>query len=318
MSLITLLRVAAFIGAFIWTLYLIPGWNAYSDMARFFPSQSKILQDAQNSLIIQSCAVIGLMLFGFLVKDKSEENKKITQSHNQSQVTRDTRNEFDGVRALDNDAYKIFLTKKYKIEKSEVLSKFILLEKLFDTIDSALEYAHETELNASQNISDGYTSNIEDKFLEEKSKKKTNYIKFTITMTVVMLLIIFFSEYIFPKINSSTTSTAPKISKENGGGYSSVVQELDAEGWTSLRNYVDFKYYKYSSVQYDAPFIEDYINQSYPERVRQLRVTQCAKGNKNPPACNGKNSGYRIILDDRNISRLEADMKRDDNKQVGD
>ena len=53
---------------------------------------------------------------------------------------------FSGETNLSNDAYKIFLTKKYLIEKNEALGQFILQDKLFSTIDEALEYANNLEI----------------------------------------------------------------------------------------------------------------------------------------------------------------------------
>jgi hypothetical protein len=47
---------------------------------------------------------------------------------------------------LSNDAYKIYLVKKYEIEKNDVLSKFICNDKLFATVDEALEFAHSLEI----------------------------------------------------------------------------------------------------------------------------------------------------------------------------
>jgi hypothetical protein len=42
---------------------------------------------------------------------------------------------------LSDDAYKIFLTKEFNIEKNDVLQSFVVTEKLFDTIEDALVYA---------------------------------------------------------------------------------------------------------------------------------------------------------------------------------
>jgi hypothetical protein len=46
---------------------------------------------------------------------------------------------------LDNDAYQIYLVKKYSIEMNNVLNKFICVNKSFQNIESALSYAHEIE-----------------------------------------------------------------------------------------------------------------------------------------------------------------------------
>lgn len=50
--------------------------------------------------------------------------------------------------SLDDDSYKIYLTKKYNIEFNQALSKYIVVDKLFETIDSALKHAD--ELNNSE------------------------------------------------------------------------------------------------------------------------------------------------------------------------
>ena len=55
---------------------------------------------------------------------------------------------FLGDRDLSNDAYKIFLSKKYDIQKNDVFSKFVCQENMFPTIDEALIYAHDFEQQA--------------------------------------------------------------------------------------------------------------------------------------------------------------------------
>lgn len=42
---------------------------------------------------------------------------------------------------LSDDAYKIFLTNEFEIQKNDVLEKFIVNEKLFDTVEEALKHA---------------------------------------------------------------------------------------------------------------------------------------------------------------------------------
>ena len=55
---------------------------------------------------------------------------------------------FDGSRDLDNDAYKLFLSKKYNIQKNDVFDKFVCQEKMYPTIAEALIYAHDIEQQA--------------------------------------------------------------------------------------------------------------------------------------------------------------------------
>ena len=54
---------------------------------------------------------------------------------------------FEGVTSLDNDGYKIFLTKKYDIARNEALNKIICKDKLFDSIDEAFNYAISCEID---------------------------------------------------------------------------------------------------------------------------------------------------------------------------
>lgn len=49
-------------------------------------------------------------------------------------------NRFMGEMSVDNDAYKLFLVKKYNIEKNTTLDKFVANEKLFGTVEEAIAY----------------------------------------------------------------------------------------------------------------------------------------------------------------------------------
>ncbi len=54
---------------------------------------------------------------------------------------------------LTTDAYRLFLVKKYKIEKNDALGKMVVGERLFDTIDEALKYADGLEFADSAPLS---------------------------------------------------------------------------------------------------------------------------------------------------------------------
>lgn len=67
---------------------------------------------------------------------------------------------FDGSRDLGNDAYKLFLSKKYDIQKNDVFDKFVCKEKMYPTIEEALIYAHDLEqdsvaIRKSKKLDDG-------------------------------------------------------------------------------------------------------------------------------------------------------------------
>lgn len=51
-------------------------------------------------------------------------------------------------KTLTNDAYKIYLVKKYPLEFNDVLKKYIFKDRLFDTVDDALVAVHQTELES--------------------------------------------------------------------------------------------------------------------------------------------------------------------------
>ena len=62
-----------------------------------------------------------------------------------TEEARNNQNLFRGEMTLDNDEYKIFLVKKYGIEKNEALGKIICEGKLFDNIEQALQHAAEID-----------------------------------------------------------------------------------------------------------------------------------------------------------------------------
>jgi hypothetical protein len=55
---------------------------------------------------------------------------------------------WDGARDISEDAYRIYLVKKYNIEKNDALGKFIANDKLFATIDEALLAVHNKEIES--------------------------------------------------------------------------------------------------------------------------------------------------------------------------
>jgi len=49
-------------------------------------------------------------------------------------------------RNLENDAYKLYLIKHFKIEHNETLKQYVLENKLYSSLDEVLKAAHDTEL----------------------------------------------------------------------------------------------------------------------------------------------------------------------------
>jgi len=50
-----------------------------------------------------------------------------------------------GEKSITSDAYKLYLVTKWGIQKNEVLSKFVVQDRLFNTIEEAMEYANTLE-----------------------------------------------------------------------------------------------------------------------------------------------------------------------------
>lgn len=53
--------------------------------------------------------------------------------------------DFSGTPDLSRDDYKLWLTERYEIQKNEVLDSYVVGQKLFSSIEAALEYAHRQE-----------------------------------------------------------------------------------------------------------------------------------------------------------------------------
>jgi hypothetical protein len=70
-------------------------------------------------------------------------------------------------RKLEDDAYKIYLVKKYPVEFNEVLKKHIFNNKLYDTVDDALVAMHKVEVQEETDAA--YKAKIEKEAITEKA-----------------------------------------------------------------------------------------------------------------------------------------------------
>jgi hypothetical protein len=67
-----------------------------------------------------------------------------------TQFSIDDNDEFDGVKDLSSDDYRLFLVEKYNISKNEVLQKFSIDRKSFNTLDDAINAADVRERSVSE------------------------------------------------------------------------------------------------------------------------------------------------------------------------
>jgi hypothetical protein len=110
-----------------------------------------LLNDQRNySLIGGFIAIVGVF---FIFKNDGEDksNQSIQPSSDSPMkhvINHPQKNDlvFNGDKNLDNDAYKIFLSKKYNIKRNDLFNKFeVNNSKLFDTLDDALLFAFNEE-----------------------------------------------------------------------------------------------------------------------------------------------------------------------------
>ena len=111
-----------------------------------------------GQIIISLIAVVHLGFFpGKMEVDKETPERAEQIMKNTLPIRGDSRqepnfdqaahNKFSGEAHLSNDAYKIYLTKAYRIEYLSALNKYALNEKLYDSVDECLAIANENYQN---------------------------------------------------------------------------------------------------------------------------------------------------------------------------
>lgn len=112
---------------------------------------------AEAEVVSAQAAIEGakLRLQQATTREASESQRSQQQAKSDVEQTNQSSQEsleigFSGEKVLANDSYKIYLVKKYKIEKNDVLGKFICSERLFDSIDEALTFAGSQENPTSE------------------------------------------------------------------------------------------------------------------------------------------------------------------------
>jgi len=102
-----------------------------------------LMQDRQNGIMFSILAlVIGVFLVIFANKEENEALSKLANNRPAS-----TLSGFVGSKDLSNDAYRLYLTKKYDVEKNSTLEKFSCGGAVFENLESALEYACKLDSN---------------------------------------------------------------------------------------------------------------------------------------------------------------------------
>jgi hypothetical protein len=97
---------------------------------------------------------------------KQEDSKKEVVNVKSLPIIEKNTPLYKGDKSLSSDQYKIYLVKKYSIEKNEALGKVIVKDKLFNSIDEALSYADGLE----NSLNDEYKIYLVKKYSIEKNE----------------------------------------------------------------------------------------------------------------------------------------------------
>lgn len=97
-----------------------------------------LMAQRQNHLIVAALITLIGAMMAIFGKDESEGSDTDSESGRTSP-------EFSGARDLASDAYRLWLAKFYSIERNDVFDKFVMGDKTFDTLNEALDQAHEIE-----------------------------------------------------------------------------------------------------------------------------------------------------------------------------
>jgi len=153
-------------------------------------------------LICLLFAVIFIFKYGSGINKGQNEGLRYSTDDSES-----AKNSFTylGDPELTNDSYIIFLTKRFGIEKSEVLGKYIVSNKLFATLQEALEAGD--QLYKEWSVQQVDQNNIA---LQNLAIRKTNFQRFLIFCAVVLAILFIYKSPIGHVITTDIFSPEDK------------------------------------------------------------------------------------------------------------
>lgn len=124
-----------------------------------------LIADKQNYLIFG----VGLFVIGLVISFFKKNDSVNNQPPNFTEVkTTSDSNLWQGEKDINDDSYKLYLVKKYNIDKNTTLEKYVIENKLFATIEDALSFAMQKDLDLDKRV-------VEKK-LSKLTKKSTGVI----------------------------------------------------------------------------------------------------------------------------------------------
>ena len=115
-----------------------------------FPILGGVFDVLIPALLVPTICNVVAMVLGFIDSKSASHSISPTQVANQTDPVVET--VYEQALDLSSDAYKIYLVKKYQVEKNHALAKFICRDRLFESIDQALQHAHELERQQKDNL----------------------------------------------------------------------------------------------------------------------------------------------------------------------
>ena len=154
----------------------------------FFPLLSLLLGVGFMVVLVKFWWIF-LILFGCLIfcryidkKEASEKEESKLKKQQEAiigairggqadQSNNHTKLIYKGEPELSNDSYVLYITKKYAIEKNEVLGKYVLNEKLYDSLSEVLEAGSKSELAEQEK----HKKNLEEDRLRVQDLEKKHH-----------------------------------------------------------------------------------------------------------------------------------------------
>ncbi len=106
-----------------------------------------MMDERRNHLIVAGVLVlVGAIVFGVGGTRKGRREFDSQRTAATEGIRAPGATPFLGERALDSDAYQLYLVRKYAIEKNGTLEKYVVNDRLFPALDPALRYAHDLDV----------------------------------------------------------------------------------------------------------------------------------------------------------------------------
>ena len=156
----------------------------------FFPLLSLFLGIGFMAVLVKFWWVfLALIIFGAILKYGRSVNEREKETlRGSSEVPLKSSFTFSGESNLNNDSYILFLTKKFDVQKNDVLQKYVVGDKLYATLEDALSACHQI-YQAELERSEKNNAVLKKELLE----RKANMQRALIFLGAVVLVIVFYN-----------------------------------------------------------------------------------------------------------------------------